>query len=146
MTKNIALCGIEEELIRTLERCGEYRVLRFFDEPERRGDVRLAYFLRDGPPVALAVVGYPGAEGLAACDYLRTQNRELPILWLCDRWEFEPEAKRLEVSFCGTGPPGLELFAERLLRASPQRMPDQLLAAADKEKNISKTNKRQCRF
>ena len=61
MTKNIALCGIEEEIISTLERCGEYRVLRFFDEPERRGDVKLAYFLRDGPPVALAVVGYPDA-------------------------------------------------------------------------------------
>lgn len=120
MTKNIALCGIEEELISTLERCGEYRVLRFFDEPERRGDVKLAYFLRDGPPVALAVVGYPGAEGLAACDYLRTQNCELPILWLCDRSEFEPEAKRIGVTFYGTGPPGTELLATRLLSAISQ--------------------------
>jgi len=117
MTKNIALCGIEEEL--TLERCGEYHVLRFFDEPERRGDVKLAYFLRDGPPVALAVVGYPGAEGLAACDYLRTQNRELPILWLCNRREFEPEAKRLGVNFYGTSPPGIKHLAERLLSANP---------------------------
>ena len=120
MTKNIALCGIEEELISTLERCGEYRVLRFFDEPERRGDVKLAYFLRDGPPVALAVVGYPGAEGLAACDYLRTQNLTLPILWLCNRREFEPEAKRLGINFYGTGPPGTELLATRLLSAISQ--------------------------
>ena len=117
MTKNIALCGIEEELIRTLEHCGEFRLLRFGDEPERRGDVKLAYFLRDGPPVALAVVGYPGAKGLAACDYLRTQNRALPILWLCNRREFEPEAKRIGVTFYGTGPPGTELLATRLLSA-----------------------------
>lgn len=117
MKKNIALCGIEEELISTLERCCEYLVLRFFDEPERRGDVKLAYFLRDGPPVALAVVGYPGAEGLAACDYLRTQNHELPILWLCNRREFEPEAKRLGVNFYGNGSPGIKHLAERMLSA-----------------------------
>lgn len=110
MTKNIALCGIEEELVSTLEHRGEYRLLRFGDEPERRGDVKLAYFLRDGPPVALAVVGYPGAKGLAACDYLRTQNRALPILWLCDRREFEPESKRLGITFCGTEFKGMELI------------------------------------
>lgn len=119
MTNTIALCGIEDEISRTLEQYGGYRILRFFDEPERRGDVKLAYFLRDGPPVALAVVGYPGAEGLAACDYLRAQNHALPILWLCNRMEFEPEAKRLGVSFYSTGPPDHGHLAERLLSASP---------------------------
>ncbi len=119
MIKTIALCGIEEELARTLECGGEYHVLRFFDEPEQRGDVKLVYYLRDGPPVALAVVGYSGAEGLAACDYLRAQNRALQILWLCDRWEFEPEAKRLGVSFYGNGSPDLACIAEGLLRADP---------------------------
>ena len=121
MIKNIALCGIEEELVCTLEGCGGYRILRFFDEQERRGDVKLAYFLRDGPPVALAVVGYPGAEGLAACDYLRTQNRALPILWLCDRREFEPEAKRIGVSFCGTDLHGMEQTIPRILKAIHKR-------------------------
>ena len=119
MTKNIALCGIEEELVSTLEHCGEFRLLRFGDEPERRGDVKLAYFLRDGPLVTLAVVGYPGAKGLTACDYLRTQDRALPILWLCDRREFEPEAKRIGVNFYGTGPPDIAHLAARLLSASP---------------------------
>ncbi|WP_283610634.1 response regulator [Faecalispora anaeroviscerum] len=118
MTKTIALCGVGEELTQTLEHCGGYQLLRFCDEPERRGDVKLAYYLRDGPPVALAIVGYPGAEGLAACDYLRTQNRALPILWLCDRREFELEAKRLGVSFYGTSPPGTERLAARLISAS----------------------------
>ena len=119
MTKTIALCGIDEEFASALERHDEYHFLRFFDEPERRGDVKLAYFLRDGPLVTLAVVGYPGAEGLTACDYLRTQNHALPILWLCDRREFEPEAKRIGVTFYGTGPPGLERLEARLLSASP---------------------------
>ena len=49
--------------------------------------------------MALAVVGYPGAKGLAACDYLRSQSRELPILWVCNQREFESEAKRLGVYF-----------------------------------------------
>lgn len=119
MTKTIALCGIDEEFASALERHDEYHFLRFFDEPERRGDVKLAYFLRDGPLVTLAVVGYPGAEGLTACDYLRTQNSTLPILWLCDRREFEPEAKRIGVNFYGTGPPDIAHLATRLLSASP---------------------------
>ncbi|WP_242968903.1 hypothetical protein [Marasmitruncus massiliensis] len=116
---NLALCGIKEETAHELEQHDEYCILRFYDEPERRGDVKLAYFLRDGPPVDLAVVGYPGAEGLAACDYLRTQSRALPILWLCDRREFEPEAKRLGVAFYSTGPPGIERLVAGMLRARP---------------------------
>ena len=117
---NVALCGVDEKIACELEECGEYRILHFFDEPERRGDVKLAYFLRNGSSVALAVVGYPGAKGLAACDYLRTQNRELPILWLCNRREFEAEAKRLGVTFYGTGPPDTELLTIRLLSAISQ--------------------------
>lgn len=116
MTISIALCGVQDEIARALERHGGYKFLRFGDEPERRGDVKLAYFLRDGPPVVLAVVGYPGAEGLAACDYLRIQNRSLPILWLCNRREFEPEAKRIGVGFCGTGPPNTEQAIQGILK------------------------------
>lgn len=109
---NVALCGVDEKTACELERYGEYRILRFSDEPERRGDVKLAYYLRDGPRVSLTVVGYPGAEGLSACDYLRAQSRALPIIWLCNRREFESEAKRLNVCFCSTGPPGEKnLFA-----------------------------------
>ncbi|WP_180951077.1 hypothetical protein [Marasmitruncus massiliensis] len=111
MKRTIALCGTDESTAHELACCGRYLVLNFIEEPERRGDVKLAYFLRDGPLVSLAVVGYPGAEGLSACDYLRSQSGTLPILWLCDRMEFEPEAKRLDVCFCGTGPPGAERLA-----------------------------------
>ncbi len=108
MMKKIALCGVGEKISRILEQYHGFHILRFFDERERRGDVKLAYFLRNDPSVALAIVGYSGAEGLAACDYLRTQNSTLPILWLCDRREFEAEARRLGVNFYGTGPPDLE--------------------------------------
>ena len=139
---NVALCGVDEKTARELERCGRYRVLRFFDETDRRGDVKLAYYLRDGPPVGLAVVGYPGAEGLAACDYLRTQNRALPILWLCDRREFEPEAKRLGVAFYGTGPPCIERLVAGLLRARP---PTEVGSAAPL-RQISTKITIQCRF
>lgn len=113
---NVALCGVDEKTACELERYGEYRLLRFPDEPERRGDVKLAYYLRDGPRVSLTVVGYPGAEGLSACDYLRAQSRALPILWMCDRSEFEPEAKRLNVCFCSTGPPGEKHLSAMLMR------------------------------
>lgn len=117
---NIALCGVDEKIAGELERGGEYRILRFFDDPERRGDVKLVYYLRDGPPVDLVIVGYPRAEGLAACDYLRTLSPALPILWLCDRKEFEPEAKRLGICFYSTGFPNMERLAEVLISSSPQ--------------------------
>jgi len=116
MIKSIALCGISEEISRALERYSGCRILHFSDEPKHRGDVRLAYHLRNASPVDLAVVGYPGAEGLSACDYLRTQSRALPILWLCDRREFEPEAKRLDVGFCCTGPPDTEATIQGILK------------------------------
>ncbi|WP_027400488.1 response regulator [Anaerovorax odorimutans] len=121
MTKSIALCGVQDEIAHALERHGGYKILPFGDEPERRGDVKLGYFLRDGSLVELAVVGYPGAKGLAACDYLRTQNCELPILWLCDRQEFEPEAKRLGIGFCGTGPPNTEQTIQGILKTINMR-------------------------
>ncbi|WP_324824828.1 hypothetical protein [Sinanaerobacter sp. ZZT-01] len=108
MKKMIALCGVDEKIYHILEQYGGFQILRFFDERERRGDVKLAYFLQNDPSVELAIVGYSGARGLAACDYLRTQKSTLPILWLCDRGEFEPEARRLGVNFFGTGPPDLE--------------------------------------
>lgn len=116
MLKTIALCGVCAEIAFALESHGGYRLLCFSDEPEHRGDVKLAYFLRDGPTVDLTIVGYPGAKGLAACDYLRTQNGALPILWMCDRKEFEPEAMRLGVNFFNTGPPTLDQAISVILK------------------------------
>lgn len=119
MTKNIALCGVGKEIRSKLEQYGAYNILQFLDEPEWRGDVKLAYFMRNGLHVELAIVGYSGADGLVACDYLRMQNSKLPILWLCNRQEFQPEAKRLGVNFYVTGPPGKKFLTARLLSASP---------------------------
>lgn len=119
MIKNIALCGVGKEITSTLKQYAGYNMLQFFDETEWRGYVKLAHFMRNGLHVEVAIVGYSGANGLVACDYLRTQNRELPILWLCNRREFEPESKRLGVNFYGTGTSGTECLAKRLLCASP---------------------------
>ncbi len=118
MKKTIALCGVGDEIIHTLKCCNEYRVLCFLDERESRGDVKLAYFLQNDPSVALAIVGYPSAKGLAACDYLRTQDRVLSILWLCDCIEFEPEARRIGVNFYGTDSPNWETGIPLILRQS----------------------------
>lgn len=117
MRKVIALCGVSAHIVTALERNVGYHVLCFTDESERRGDVKLAYYLRDGPAIDLTIVGYSGAVGLAACDYLREQSKQTPILWLCDREEFESEAKRLGVNFCRADPSATEQAAQITLRA-----------------------------
>lgn len=103
--KTIALCGVNAEVTEALERHGTYRLISFTDSMEYRGEVQLIYFLNTGHTCDLAVVGYPGAAGLSACDYLRGHCRTLPILWLCDRGEFLKEAARLGTKFYLTGPP-----------------------------------------
>lgn len=117
MIKTIALCGVSTEIACLLERHGEYRLLCFDDDSERRGDVKLAYFLRDGSTVNLTIVGYPGAAGLVACYYLRTQSSSLSILWVCNREEFRSEAMRLGVNFYGTGPPAIEQVVSNILKS-----------------------------
>lgn len=103
--KTIALCGVNAEITEALERPGTYRLISFTDSMEYRGEVQLIYFLNTGHTCDLAVVGYPGAAGLSACDYLRGYSSTLPILWLCDRGEFLKEAARLGAKFYLTGPP-----------------------------------------
>lgn len=103
--KTIALCGVNAEVTEALERHGTYRLISFSDSMEYRGEVQLIYFLNTGYTCDLAVVGYPGAAGLSACDYLRGHSGTLPILWLCDRGEFLKEAARLGAKFYLTGPP-----------------------------------------
>ena len=79
---NIACCGINREQFRAAEQACGCPVLYFADAPDRRGDVRLAYALRDGVPIRLAVVGYQGAAGLTACDFLCSRLPGERILWL----------------------------------------------------------------
>ena len=80
---NIACCGIDREQFHAVEQACGCPVLYFADAPDRRGDVRLAYALRDGVPIRLAVVGYQGAAGLTACDFLCSHLPGERILWLC---------------------------------------------------------------
>lgn len=91
---NIACCGIDREQFHAAEQACGCPVLYFVDASDRRGDVRLAYALRDGVPIRLAVVGYQGAAGLTACDFLCSHLPGERILWLCRRPEFSTEARR----------------------------------------------------
>ena len=102
----IACCGVAEKLLSPLENSGNCQFTHFGDSgPESSGDVKLAYFLQSGPAPDLILVGYPGARGLAACDHLYSRPNAPPILWLCDREEFGPEAELMGVGFFHTGSP-----------------------------------------
>lgn len=103
--KTIALCGVNAEIVEALERHGTYHLISFTDSMEYRGEVQLIYFLNTGHTCDLAIVAYPGAAGLTACDYLRGHSKTLPILWLCERGEFLNEAARLGAGFYLIGPP-----------------------------------------
>ena len=104
--KRIALCGAADDIKDILEQGGNYQISRFEDGHPESGFVKLAYFLQSGGTVPdLILIDYKGAAGLAACDFLYDRQNAPPILWLCDRKEFEPEAERMGVSFLHTGPP-----------------------------------------
>lgn len=98
--KQIAVCGVSDDIVNMLEKNGGYQYMSFEDKPPERGEVRLAQFLKQGGELPdLVVVGSPGAAGLTACDYLRSRWKTIPILWVCDREEFETEAKQLDTAF-----------------------------------------------
>ena len=78
---NIACCGIDREQFHAAEQACGCPVLYFVDAPDRRGDVRLAYALRDGVPIRLAVVGYQGAAGLTARSEERRVGKECRSRW-----------------------------------------------------------------
>lgn len=101
----IAFCGVSREMVCALKEENDWEAVVFTDASDRRGDVQLAYAMRDGFPAALAVIGYAGAAGLVACDYLQGQSGAPPIIWLCTQKEFEREARRMGICFCYIGTP-----------------------------------------
>lgn len=101
--KRIALCGAADDIEDILEQGGNYQISRFEDGHPECGYVKLAYFLQSGGTMPdLILIDYKGAAGLAACDFLYNRQNAPPILWLCDREEFEPEAERMGVAFLHT--------------------------------------------
>lgn len=133
--KTIALCGVRTEIAEALERHGTYRLIGFADSMEYRGEVRLIYYLNTGYTCDLAVMAYPGAAGLTACDYLRGQSATLPILWLCDREEFFDEAARLGVGAFHTGPPG-RVPEQQIISQIEQAVQSGSLAPQCKERRL----------
>ena len=97
--KQVAVCGACDELLIPLEQSHDYQFTHFGDSKIEKGYVKLAHFIKNGPIPDFILIGYSGAAGLVACDHLKGQTNSPPILWFCDRAEFEPEAKRLGVGF-----------------------------------------------
>jgi len=124
--KRIAVCGTADNVKDILNRGGNYQISCFEDGHPESGFVKLAYFLQSGGKMPdLILIDYKGATGLAACDFLYNRQNAPPILWLCDREEFEPEAQRMGVSFLHTGTPPyhekdtiLKAIGELLAKAS----------------------------
>ncbi|MBQ6695071.1 MAG: hypothetical protein IJN16_00025 [Lachnospiraceae bacterium] len=98
--KQIVVCGASK-LLRSLLSEIENCQLRYIeDEHFERGEVKLVRGWERGEKQPdLVLVGYPGAAGLAACDFLYRRNNAPPILWHCDREEFAEEAGRMGVGF-----------------------------------------------
>ena len=118
---NIACCGIDREQFHAAEQACGCPVLYLPMHP-----TGAATFGLDGVPIRLAVVGYQGAAGLTACDFLCSHLPRERILWLCRRPEFSTEARRLGVHFYPVGPPDTvppdQITQEliRLLRQQPE--------------------------
>lgn len=102
--KQIAICGTSDmirSLLCEIENCHQ---IYMEDEHFERGEVKLARSFESGEiQPDLVLVGYPGAAGLAACDFLYRRNNAPPILWHCDREEFAEEAGRMGVGFLHIG-------------------------------------------
>ena len=117
--KQVAVCGVCDELLAPLEQSCDYQFTHFGDSKIAKGYVKLAHFIKSGPVPDIVLIGYSGAAGLVACDHLKGQTNSPPIIWFCDRAEFEPEAKRLGVGFVlrDTAPqdilPALKLFEQQ---------------------------------
>ncbi len=123
---NIACCGVSKDLFCAIERDCDGEALYFADRTDRRGDVSIAYAMQAGVPIRLTVVGYQGAAGLTACDFLRSRTPAPEVLWLCRRPEFADEARRLGVHFRCIEPSEENEWASirqeiiRLMRQLPQ--------------------------
>lgn len=98
--KQIAVCNVSSDILHILEKMGSHQYIHFIDEPPERSEVRLMRFLSQGGQAPeMILIDTSGAAGLTACDYLRSRLADMPILWICDRKEFETEAARMAVDF-----------------------------------------------
>ena len=53
---------------------------------------------RDGPYDAVVVME-DGARGMNFCMSIRGYSRDVPLLWISDQAEFEPQSRRLQADF-----------------------------------------------
>lgn len=59
--------------------------------------VALAYYLQQGGECSLALVAVDGAEGMNWTTYAKHQRPSLPVVWISEQAEFEPQSRRIPV-------------------------------------------------
>lgn len=59
--------------------------------------VALAYYLQKGGECSLALVAVDGAEGMNWSTYAKHQRPSLPVIWVSEQAEFEPQSRRIPV-------------------------------------------------
>ena len=77
----------EQEWIAFLSRWREVRVFPDGVEP--------AYYLRQGNPCDLALVAVDGARGMNWARNIKSEKRSLPVVWISEQAEFEPQSRRI---------------------------------------------------
>lgn len=59
--------------------------------------VALAYYIQQGGECSLALVAVDGAEGMNWATYAKHQRPSLPVVWVSEQAEFEPQSRRIPV-------------------------------------------------
>lgn len=110
--------ALEQEWISYLSRWREVRVFPDGVEP--------AYYLRLGNPLDMALVAMDGARGMNWARKVKSEKPGLPVVWISEQAEFEPQSRRIGMDGFFAKPVdclGLEELLTRILgppgRASP---------------------------
>lgn len=91
MVKTIALC-CDENRIQTAVTLLRYANVKVFSD-----GLEMTDYLQNGGECHLAVIVVGGPEGMNDCTFVRGQNKDVPILWVSDREEYEACAKKIPV-------------------------------------------------
>lgn len=76
-----------------------WREVRLFPD-----GVEPAYYLRLGNPLDMALVAMDGARGMNWARKVKSERPSLPVLWISEQAEFEPQSRRIQVDGFFTKP------------------------------------------
>lgn len=98
----------EQEWIAFLSRWREVRVFPDGVEP--------AYYLRMGNPLDMALVAMDGARGMNWARKVKVEKPDLPVVWISEQAEFEPQSRRISVDGFFPNPIDWTMLEELLTR------------------------------